>query len=152
MSCPDCGFVYYVNPSSAVAAFIVNAKDELLVCTRAFEPAKGWLDLPGGFVDYSESAEEAIRREISEELGVEVTTEKYLFSLPNEYLYKGFLVPTLDMFFACKIDDFENLRPSDDVSKAEFVPLNIINPEKFGLQSIKMAVKHFLDVDGLITK
>ena len=47
--CTDCGFVYYFNPSSATVALILNEKDELLVCRRAKEPAKGTLDLPGGF-------------------------------------------------------------------------------------------------------
>ena len=47
--CTDCGFVYYFNPSSATVALILNEKKELLVCRRAKEPAKGTLDLPGGF-------------------------------------------------------------------------------------------------------
>ena len=44
--CADCGFVYYFNPSSATVALILNERDELLVCRRAKEPAKGTLDLP----------------------------------------------------------------------------------------------------------
>ena len=40
-------FVYYFNPSSAVACFIRNSKGELLLVRRAKEPAKGTLDLPG---------------------------------------------------------------------------------------------------------
>ena len=57
--CMACGFVYYFNPSSAVACFIKNAKGELLLVRRGKEPAKGTLDLPGGFVDMFESGEEA---------------------------------------------------------------------------------------------
>ena len=49
--CADCGFVYYFNPSAATVALILNEKNELLVCRRAKEPAKGTLDLPGGFID-----------------------------------------------------------------------------------------------------
>ena len=51
--CLNCGFTYYQNPSSATAAFILNDKNELLVVRRGKEPAKGTLDLPGGFVDKS---------------------------------------------------------------------------------------------------
>ena len=47
--CKDCGFVYYFNPSSASVALILNKQNELLVCRRAKEPAKGTLDLPGGY-------------------------------------------------------------------------------------------------------
>ena len=39
--CENCGFVYYINPSSATATFIVNDKGELLVNRRGKEPAKG---------------------------------------------------------------------------------------------------------------
>lgn len=39
--CTDCGFVYYFNPSAATVALILNEKNELLVCRRAKEPAKG---------------------------------------------------------------------------------------------------------------
>ena len=52
--CEDCGFTYYANPCAATAAFILNDRNELLVVRRAKEPAKGTLDLPGGFVDMYE--------------------------------------------------------------------------------------------------
>ena len=63
--CADCGFVYYLNPSSATAAFIVNDRDELLVVRRVKEPHKDTLDLPGGFVDIGEDIEQGMRREIA---------------------------------------------------------------------------------------
>jgi ADP-ribose pyrophosphatase YjhB (NUDIX family) len=52
--CSDCGFTYYSNASASTAAIITNSKGEILLTTRAFEPAKGKLDLPGGFVDMNE--------------------------------------------------------------------------------------------------
>ncbi|MDD4968032.1 MAG: NUDIX domain-containing protein [Paludibacter sp.] len=143
-SCESCGFVYYVNASAAVASFIVNAQGELLVCRRGKEPVKGTLDLPGGFVDENESAEEAVSREIAEELQARVTKAKYLFSLPNEYEYSGMTVPTLDMFYECTLEDTTNLKPSDDVADCFFVPLKEVKPELFGLKSIRKAVGMFV--------
>ena len=35
--CTACGFIYYFNPSSAVACFIRNSKGELLLVRRAKE-------------------------------------------------------------------------------------------------------------------
>ena len=87
--CPDCGFVYYFNPSSATVALIVNEQDELLVCRRGKEPAKGTLDLPGGFVDMFETGEEGVCREVKEETGMEVTRAEYLFSIPNIISIRG---------------------------------------------------------------
>ena len=62
--CNNCGFEYFMNPSAAVVAFITNDKGELLVERRKMEPAKGTLDLPGGFSDILETAEESIVREV----------------------------------------------------------------------------------------
>ena len=90
--CADCGFVYYFNPSAATVALILNEKNELLVCRRAKEPAKGTLDLPGGFIDMNETGEEGVAREVLEETGLKVKKAIYQFSLPNIYVYSGFPV------------------------------------------------------------
>lgn len=143
--CADCGFVYYFNPSSATVAFIVNSRDELLVCRRAKEPAKGTLDLPGGFVDLYETGEEGVIREVKEETGLQVVRTRYLFSLPNLYVYSGFTVHTLDMFFCCEVEDTLHYKAMDDAAALFFVPLKDIRPEEFGLGSICRGLQLFLD-------
>ena len=70
--CESCGFEYFLNPSSAVAAFILNEKGELLVTQRRYDPGKGTLDLPGGFCDIGETVLEALRREVKEETNLEI--------------------------------------------------------------------------------
>lgn len=142
--CKQCGFEFYFNSSAAVAAFIRNAQGELLVCVRARHPQKGSLDLPGGFVDTAETAEDALRREIMEELHLKVKKLKYLFSVPNVYHYSDADVATLDMFYECQVDDFSPLCASDDVACVSFVPIAEVNADDFGLQSIKKAVEIFL--------
>lgn len=142
--CESCGFVFYMNASASVAVFIVNANEELLVCTRAKEPHKGTLDLPGGFVDDDETAEDAAAREIKEELDGNVVETKYLFSLPNLYEYSGLTIPTLDMFFKCRLDSLSDLHAADDVERFDFVPVKEIDPALFGLSSIRKAVGMFL--------
>ena len=144
MRCLDCGFVYYVNPSAAVAAFVRNERGDLLVCIRGKEPAKGTYDLPGGFVDYRESASDAVRRELEEELGVPVTDDKYLFSIPNRYEYSGIVIPTLDLFFECRLADNSAIIASDDVADCLFIPVSELNPADFGLESIQAAIERFL--------
>ncbi len=142
--CEACGFVYYFNPSAAVAAFIRNEHGEILVSTRANEPAKGSYDLPGGFVDSFESAEQSICREVREECNVEVVECRYLFSLPNTYLYSGFEVHTLDQFFECRVSTLAGLEAADDVASLQFIAFEDLDPRKFGLQSIRTAVKRYL--------
>lgn len=138
--CENCGFVFYANPSSATAAFIVNDKNELLVVKRGKEPAKGTLDLPGGFVDMDETAEEGMRREIKEETGLEVREMEYLFSIPNLYRYSGIDIHTLDMFFLCKVGSGETINASDDAADCFWVPFGEIHSEQFGLRSIRQAL------------
>lgn len=142
--CKDCGFTYYFNSSAATVAFILNQKKELLVCRRGKEPAKGTLDLPGGFIDMNETGEEGVSREVKEETGLIVTKASYLFSLPNTYLYSGFLVHTLDLFFLCQIENDTLLKAMDDVAESFWVPLSQINPEEFGLDSVRKGVQNFL--------
>lgn len=143
--CSDCGFVYYFNSSAATVAFILNSKGELLVCRRAKEPKKGTLDLAGGFIDRFETAEQGVAREVMEETGLEVTEAVYQFSLPNTYLYSGFLVHTLDLFFICKVKDERKLRAMDDVADSFWMPLEEIAPEAFGLDSVREGVRRFLE-------
>jgi ADP-ribose pyrophosphatase YjhB (NUDIX family) len=144
MRCADCRFVYYINPSAATAAFITNAEGELLVCRRGKDPAKGTLDLPGGFADINETAEQAIAREIYEELNLKVHSLKYIFSLPNLYRYSGLDIPTLDLFFEATIIDFSPLKAADDVEMAYFLPKEKLNPNLFGLSSIQKAVELYV--------
>ncbi|MDR1557061.1 MAG: NUDIX domain-containing protein [Tannerellaceae bacterium] len=139
--CAVCGFVYYLNPSASVACFIRNAGGELLLVRRAKEPARGTLDLPGGFADMHETAEEAVCREVKEETGLEINNCRYLFSLPNIYPYMGFDVHTLDLFFECKVDNFDGVKASDDAAGIVVLPPSELNPADFGLQSIQKAVR-----------
>lgn len=143
--CADCGFVYYFNSSAATVAFILNAKGELLVCRRGKEPAKGTLDLSGGFIDRFETGEEGVAREVLEETGLKVEKAAYLFSLPNTYLYAGFLVHTLDLFFLCTVENVSHIKAMDDVSESFWLPLDQVNPEEFGLDSVREGVRRFLN-------
>ena len=139
--CEQCGFVYYLNPSSATVAVIVNERDELLVVRRAKEPARGTLDLPGGFCDCGETAEEGVVREVMEETGLRVTVVQYLFSIPNVYRYSGLDVHTMDMFFACRVGEGWEAHAADDASEVAWVPFGQIHPEAFGLTSVRMGVE-----------
>ena len=143
--CSNCGFVYYMNPSAATAAFILNERGELLVVRRGKEPAKGMLDLPGGFVDNDETAEEGIEREVLEETGLIITSSDYLFSLPNIYIYSGLEIHTLDIFFACHVPDGSLPVAADDAAECFWMPLAEIHTEQFGLRSIRHAMRRFLE-------
>ena len=146
--CADCGFTYFFNPAAAVVAIIINEKGEMLVCRRACEPAKDTFDLIGGFADPNgETLEEAMVREISEETGLEVSTDslKYLFSQPNTYLFSGLTINTLDAFFLVRVSSESKITAHDDVAECWWVSPEDVRPEEFGLDSIRNGVIKWLN-------
>lgn len=142
--CNTCRFIYYFNPSAAVACFIRNPEGEFLFVRRAMEPAKGTLDLPGGFIDMYETAEEAIYREVKEETNLDISKIRFLFTIPNIYPYAGFDVHTVDLFFECIVSDFESAKPADDAEGIVILHPYEIKPEDFGLQSIRQGVIQYM--------
>lgn len=111
--CPECGFDLYCNVAAAVGVVIRDRHNNVLFEVRAKEPRKGFLALPGGFVDFGESAEEAVVRECREEIGVPVEGAEFLCTAPNTYEYKNIEYKTCDIFFVAElpsqfdtIDDF----------------------------------------------
>lgn len=138
--CQGCGFVYYFNPRAATVGIIRNRKGEILVATRSKEPAKGTYDLPGGFCDSYETAEESIAREVLEETGLRITAARYLFTVPNIYQYSGMELHTMDMFFECEVDDCCTLKADDDVEALQWIAPKDLQSEKFGLKSIRESI------------
>lgn len=143
-NCEGCRFNFYLNNSAAVACLIFNEEGQLLLTRRAVEPAKGMLDLPGGFVEPMETAESAVIREIREELGITVTDIAYLGSFPNEYIFSGFSVFTIDLAFVCKVDDLSAIWPADDVSSVEYKFPPAINKEELCSRSMAQIIDLYI--------
>lgn len=55
-----------------VGAVIINSEDEILLVKRLKDPEKGFWTIPGGSVEFGETIENAIVREVEEEIGVKV--------------------------------------------------------------------------------
>lgn len=69
--CRQCGSVYWHDPKVAVAVLIPWG-DGVLLGRRAIDPGLGRWSFPAGYVDRGEVLEEAARREVQEETGLEV--------------------------------------------------------------------------------
>lgn len=147
--CEDCGFVYYFNAAAAVACIIENEKGELLMCRRACNPAKGTLDIVGGFVDPAESSTHAMVREMKEETGVNIKEEDlmFLFSIPDVYQYSKLIVHSCDTFFKLQINSNCIMTAQDDVAELMWIKKEDINVEEIGLISIRQAVAKYLSTN-----
>lgn len=142
--CNSCDFVYFHNVAAAVCGVIV-CDGKILLVERAQQPCKGKLDLPGGFVDYNESNEQALKRELWEELQLPVGNMQYLFSYPNEYLYKNVLYSTLDSFFEIILD----IKPAlvlqqQEVSRYLWLDLSSVDSQQLAFASGQHGLAEYL--------
>lgn len=140
--CEVCGFEYFKNPSIGVAAIIFDDKGQLLAVRRSKEPAKGTLDLPGGFVNIKETIEEAVIREVKEETNIDIEVVEFLFDIPNNYVYSGINVYPLDFLVKCRITNMNDIKIDEsENSELVFLKPEEINPQDFGLESIKKTIE-----------
>ena len=68
----------YKKPSITTDVFIYNELDEFILIKRKNEPFKDCWALPGGFVDYGETVEDAAVREALEETSISIKLKKLI--------------------------------------------------------------------------
>jgi ADP-ribose pyrophosphatase YjhB (NUDIX family) len=125
VSCPGCGLSVYANPAPTASALLVDGAGRVLLTSRADEPGEGLWDLPGGFVEEGEDALATLRRELREELGVEVEPGRLVGSLPDRYGHCG---PwTLNFHWEARIVAGEPA-PADDVADLRWFPREDLPP------------------------
>lgn len=141
--CSRCAFEVYLNVAATVAV-IIEADGQLLFCQRGREPNKGLLDFAGGFMEHNETPEQALRREVLEELNIELPALSYLCALPSAYLYKSVQYATLDLYHYCVLNSKPTLTVGDDVADIFWIPRHAIPWDKLAHDSVKMATKTYM--------
>lgn len=76
MVCEPCGLRFYPRVSPCVIVLITRGP-EVLLAQGVRHRSSGWYSTLAGFVETGESAEQAVHREIREEVGVEVAQLQY---------------------------------------------------------------------------
>src|SRR3989344_8962704 len=70
--CNRCSFTFWNNPKPVVSV-LLHKDRRILMIKRAEEPFMSYWVLPGGFIYYGETAQDAIKREVKEETGLDIT-------------------------------------------------------------------------------
>ena len=118
--CPRCKMFLYENPLPTVVALAFRNDNEILLVKRNVDPGMGEWSLPGGFMEIGETPQQAIKREMFEETGLNVIESSllniasHLNGYYGDVLIIGFLV----------VADNNDLQPGDDVSEAKFFTIS----------------------------
>lgn len=123
-TCEACGYKQYNNPRAAVGLILYKDEETLYLGRRAREPFKGDWDIFGGFVDFEENLEEALARELTEELGItikDIGELEYLTSVNEDYPWMGHVTKVMVAVFAAKLAPSVELVAQDDVAAIEEV-------------------------------
>ncbi|PLX19533.1 MAG: hypothetical protein C0601_01370 [Candidatus Muiribacterium halophilum] len=113
----------YRNPALTVDG-IIETSEGIVLIKRKNDPFKGCWAIPGGFVDYGERVEDALVREMKEELSVDVVINKMLgvYSEPDRDP-RGHTVSVV--YIASLIDEKQKIKAADYAAEyiSTFKPL-----------------------------
>jgi ADP-ribose pyrophosphatase YjhB (NUDIX family) len=138
--CPRCGWTFYGNPVPAAVA-VVHRGRRILLTKRAVPPYAGTWDLPGGFLEAGERPEQALRRELREELGIAVREARLLLFETDRYGPDG--VPVLAVTYEVVLPS-GRIRPADDVSEARWFPDDALPYRAIGFPSVRRSLRAYV--------
>lgn len=122
----------YKNPIPAVDA-IIQMDSQILFVKRKNEPFRGYMAIPGGFVNEGETVEDAAKREVREEtsLDIELVDILGVYSDPKRDP-RGHIMSTVFIAYVPvnRNKGVEGLA-ADDASELEWIDLEVIPNQKF---------------------
>jgi len=134
------GHTIFLNPVPTVGVFLFDTSDNLLLSVRAIEPDKGALDAFGGFVDGDETFEQALERELHEELGLtssDYSKPVYLTSAVNQYRYGGEPITVISNLYYARLKPSAQPKARDDVAEIHKITLNDVRLDMIGGDDIR---------------
>ncbi len=138
--CRRCRFRIYDSPRLC-AGLVVVREDSVLLLKRGHRPKRGFVDIPGGFMEARETFEGAARRELLEETGLRLGRVDPLGTYWDTYFLSGFgRFATFNAYFIGRWRSGEP-RAADDAASAAWVPIAAL-----GRPNARYAWKHMREV------
>jgi len=137
----------FLVAAAAVGLAVVNQKNEVLLLERAIDPGKGKLDIPGGFCDGPESLDEAVAREVEEEVGLtpsDYSKPVYLLSAVDPYDYEGETLPVSSIVYTARLTTDKQPVAADDAASVEWVPLAELDLDKVYFPAIREGLEYLI--------
>ena len=144
VECGACERSWYRNSAPTVGCVIVS-DGRALVTERGREPEKGKYDIPGGFLGPGEEPLAGLKREVREELGVEidVTMDDFVQMATHRYGTEGDFV--LAIGFRARLVDGTEPKPADDVAAVKWVINSELDQVEFAWPHDRELVRKALD-------
>ncbi len=137
-----CELCSFKNPKATATAVIIQ-DNKLLLVKRNQEPFKGQWDLPGGFMQEKETPEQALAREVKEELGVDLVDATFIKTQQGKHVWKEEEFPILSHVFLVHIKD--NIALDQENSDYQFVDLKVIDQKEVAFDSNQAIVSWLKD-------
>ena len=112
--------VIKVAVDAIVFGYSKNDGVSVLLIQRKYEPFKNEWAIPGGFVQPEESLEEAVRRELSEETGIEVNYLEQLYTFGAPHRDPRQRIIAIAYFGLVKTSQYQELKASTDAENAKW--------------------------------
>lgn len=138
--CPACGLSFYPRISPAVIVLITRG-EELLLARSPHFPEEMYSTL-AGFVEPGEALEDSVRREVREEVGIEVTEPRYFGSQPWPY------PNSLMIGFTAEYAAGELAPDAAEIADAAWFPLDRLPVVPPPLSIARQMIDHFVRSHG----
>ncbi len=138
--CASCNFVFWVYPVPSVTLFALNSENKVLLIKKS----KGniWA-MPGGYIDWGEDPEEALRREVKEEAGIKLSENIAILDAYNDILDPSGTGVEI-FYFISNFSKLPNIPNTEEIKDAGYfdlknlpTPINSIHNEVIGKYLLK---------------
>jgi len=133
----------YKNQIENIARAIIVKNDQLLLCKMK---KADWYFLPGGHIEFSESAKNTLLRELNEEIGISSAKVNCLAGIAeNQYFNGKFTQHEINFFFDTDINNEESIKSQENHLEFDLVPISNLESIDLKPENAKQSIINYLN-------